>query len=114
MVPSDVIYAFGGDGSDYYDGDGSPSTRGALTKGTDGRIFNGKTAVLDIDGDGRMEIRDDLSARPVHFQVTNATQAPNSIRPTGAPPCWQGIDTAQRSKKLASIGLRSISALTAR
>lgn len=25
-------------------------------------------------GDGRMEIRDDLSSRPVHFQVTNNTQ----------------------------------------
>lgn len=32
-------------------------------------------------GNGMMEIRDDLSARPVHFQVTNATQVSRDGRP---------------------------------
>lgn len=56
IVGTDVIYAFGADGSDYYDGDTSPSTRGVLSEDTDGVEFEGKPAVFDIDGDLEKEI----------------------------------------------------------
>lgn len=65
----DVLYAFNSDGSDFHDGDGSPSTRGKLFSASSTREnFWGKPALVDVNGDGQVEI------------------AANAVNRSGAPP----------------------------
>lgn len=52
----DVLYAFTADGGDYVDGDDAPATRGKMfDKSTFYHVWS-KPAVVDLDGDGDMEI----------------------------------------------------------
>jgi len=56
VIASNVLFAFTGKGEDFHDGDGNNSTRGQLTTEDQGRIYYSKTAVADLDGDGKDEI----------------------------------------------------------
>ena len=54
LCSSDNLYCFGGDGSDYYDGDNSPTTRGVLTTSAAGLNFLCKSAIYDSLGQKRI------------------------------------------------------------